>query len=116
MTGRMLTPSLAALARIRGVRGVVFTTLADAIPVETSAHVDVDVDALAAFAVALHRRAQHVAGASGAGQVRLLSFEAAGGQFAALASGDLLVVVLAERATNRGLLRVALQRALEGVS
>jgi predicted regulator of Ras-like GTPase activity (Roadblock/LC7/MglB family) len=113
MTVRPLTPAVAALARLRGVRGVLLTSLDDAIPIEASAHVDVDVDALAAFATALYRRAHQVAESSSAGAVRLVSLEAASGRLSAAARGELLLVVLAERETNSGLLRVTLQRALE---
>lgn len=110
---RPLAPSVASLARLRGVRGVLLTSLDDAIPIEASVHVDVDADALAAFAAALYRRAHAVAESSGAGAVKLVSLEAFAGRLAAAARGTLLLVVLAERETNSGLLRVSLQRALE---
>ncbi|HNV74777.1 MAG: roadblock/LC7 domain-containing protein [Gemmatimonadetes bacterium] len=115
MSARTLSPSITALARLRGVRGVVVTSVRDALPIESSAHVDVDVDALAAFATALHRRAHQSAECSEAGAVRLLSLDAAAGRLMAAARGELLIVVLAGREANPGLLRVSLQRALEGL-
>lgn len=115
MTARALTPSLAALARLRGVRGLVVTSIHDALPIESSAHVDIDVDALAAFATALYRRAAQSAECSESGAVRLVSLDAAGGRLMAAARGELLIVVLSEREANPGLLRMSLQHALEGL-
>jgi predicted regulator of Ras-like GTPase activity (Roadblock/LC7/MglB family) len=116
VTVRAPTPALSDLARVRGVRGVLLTSLGDALPIESTAHVDVDIDALAAFATALYRRAWQAAACSHAGEVRLVSLEAAQGRLAAASHGDLLLVVLAERETNPGLLRVSLQRALEALA
>lgn len=112
-----LATTVAMLARLRGVRGVLLTSLDDAIPIEASVHIDVDADALAAFATVLYRRAHAVAeSCSTAGTVRLVSLEASAGRLSAAARGNLLLVVLAERETNSGLLRVALQRALEALA
>lgn len=113
MSVRAPSPAVASLARLRGVRGVLVTSLHDAIPVEASAHVDVDIDALAVLATTLYRRAHQVADSSSAGAVRLVSLEARSGRLAVAGRGELLLVVLAERETNSGLLRVTLQRALE---
>lgn len=111
-----LAAPVAMLARLRGVRGVLLASLDDAIPIEASVHIDVDADALAAFATVLYRRAHAVAESSVAGTVRLVSLEASAGRLSVAARGNLLLVVLAERETNSGLLRVALQRALEGLA
>jgi len=116
VTTRPVAPRLAALSRLRGVRGVLLTSLDDALPIEASAHVDIDVEALAAFATTLYRRAHQAAEAAQAGEVRVVSLEAETTRLAAAARGRLLLVVVAERETNPGLLRVSLQRALEGLA
>ncbi|MCC6928539.1 MAG: roadblock/LC7 domain-containing protein [Gemmatimonadaceae bacterium] len=116
MNARTIAPGLDALARLRGVRGVVLTSERDALPIEARAHVDVDVDALAAFGTGLYRRACAVADVSDAGGVRIVSIDAAHGRVAATARGELLIVVLADREAHPGLLRVSLQRALEGLA
>ncbi len=116
MTTRSVVPDLAALARLRGVRAVLLTALADALPIESSAHVDVDRDALAAFATDLYRRATQSAGVAGAGDVRVVSLDAEEGRLVASARDGLLLVLMAERETNPGLLRLALRRALEGLA
>lgn len=112
---RPASAPVAELARLRGVRGVLVTSMDDALPIEWCAHVDVDVDALAAFATALLRRARLVARAAGGGAVRLVSLEARGGRLLGAARDAQLVVVLGERESHPGLLRVGLLRALEAL-
>jgi predicted regulator of Ras-like GTPase activity (Roadblock/LC7/MglB family) len=116
VTARAVAPGLATLARLQGVRGVLLTSLDDALPIESTAHVDIDVDALAAFATTLYRRAHQAGEAAQAGAVRAIALEAGTTRLAAAARGRLLLVVVAERDTNPGLLRVSLQRALEGLA
>jgi predicted regulator of Ras-like GTPase activity (Roadblock/LC7/MglB family) len=116
MTARPIVPDLASLARLRGVRAALLTALADALPIESRAHVDVDRDALAAFATDLYRRATQSAAVADVGAVRVVALEAAAGRLFAAARDGLLLVVLAERETNPGLLRLALRRALEGLA
>ena len=74
------------------------------------------VDALAAFGTALFRRARAVAECAEVGGVRIVSIDATHGRVAATAQGDLLIVVLADREAHPGLLRVSLQRAMEGLA
>lgn len=116
MSARTVAPGLDALSRLRGVRGVVLTSLGDALPIESRAHVGVDVDALAAFGTALFRRARAVAECAEVGGVRIVSIDATHGRVAATAQGELLIVVLADREAHPGLLRVSLQRAVEGLA
>jgi len=104
------------LAMLRGVRGALFASIDDALPIDSHAHVDIDVDALAALATTLYRRACAVAAVAEGGQVGLLSLDASGGRLVAAGCGAHVLVVLAERATNPGLLRVAMRRALEEVA
>jgi len=111
-----VVPDLSALARIRGVRAVLLTSLDDALTIASSSHVDVDVDALAAFATALCRRAHQAAAVGALGAVRVVALEAAAGRLLAAARGRLLLVVLAERDTSPGMIRLALTRALEGLA
>ncbi len=116
MTARPVVPDLARLARLPGVRAVMLTALADGLPIESRAHVDVDRDALAAFATDLFRRAAQSAAVADVGAVRVVALEAAAGRLVAAARDGLLLVLLAERETNPGLLRLALRRALEGLA
>lgn len=110
-----VVPLLADLSRLRGVRAVLLTSMDDALTIESSAHVDVDLDALAAFATALCRRAHQTAAVGGMGDVRVVALEAAAGRLLAAFRGRLLLVVLAERETSPGMIRLLLSRALEGL-
>lgn len=107
---------LEGVARVRGVRGAVLTTLGDALPIDVVAHVGVDVDALAAFGASLLRRARQASAATRLGAVRLVSLEARHGRVVAVARSDFLVVALADREASPGLLRVTLQRCLEALA
>ncbi len=116
MTVRPASAPVVELARQRGVRGVLVTSMEDALPIEWCAHVDVDVDALAAFATALMRRTRQAASVAHGGAVRLLSLEAERGRLVGAARDTRLVVILGERESNPGLLRVGILRALEGLA
>jgi predicted regulator of Ras-like GTPase activity (Roadblock/LC7/MglB family) len=110
------TEALGALSRLPGVRCALVASERDGLAVESVSHVDVDVDALAAFATSLYRRARQTAGAAGFGDARVVSLEAADGRVVAAARGDLLVIAMAERNTHPGLLRVTLQRTLAALA
>ncbi len=108
--------ALTRVTRVRGVRCALLTSLGDALPIAASAHVDVDIDALSAFATAIFRHSCQAGEASGYGACHRFVLDASGGRLAAAGRADLLVVVLAERDTHPGLLRVSLQRALEEIT
>ena len=110
------TEPLARVSRIRGVRGVILTTLGDAIPIQSLTHVDVDVDALAAFATSMFRRARQTSRGAGFGAARVLTLDATDARIVAAARDDLLLVALADRATPPGMLRMSLLRALEEIA
>jgi predicted regulator of Ras-like GTPase activity (Roadblock/LC7/MglB family) len=108
--------ALGVLSRLRGVRCALVASERDGLAIESVSHVDVDVEALAAFATSLYRRARQMAGAAGFGSARLVGIDAANGRVVAAAHGDLVVIALAERDTHPGLLRVTLQRALAALA
>lgn len=113
MTPTATNAALTRLTRVRGVRCALVTSLGDALPIDAAAHVDVDIDALSAFATAVFRHGCLAGKASGYGTSHRFALDASGGRLAAVGRDDLLVVVLADRDTHPGLLRVSLQRALE---
>ncbi len=109
-----LERALDRLARVRGVRGSMFVSADDGIVVSELLMEGVNGRVLAAFAAALARKAGGAAAATGAGRVRFLQMDAAGGTLlVAGAPRDLLVVVLAERQVNVGLCRLEMMRAAE---
>lgn len=114
MTGT-LNETLGALAAIPGVRAAVAAT-SDGLPASTVAAVGVDTDALAAFATALFRRTRLANLAAGYGETRHLSLDAEHGRLFVVMSGDVALVLLAERDAGAGLLRVVLQRAVRALA
>ena len=115
MTAALQT-ALGDLAVLPGVRAALAATESDGLPVATVAAVDVDADALAAFATALFHRTRLANAAAGYGETRHLSLDAERGRLFVAATGDLALVLLAEPDASAGLLRVALQRALRTVA
>jgi predicted regulator of Ras-like GTPase activity (Roadblock/LC7/MglB family) len=108
--------TLAELARLRGIRAALLATESDGLAAASVAAVGVAVDVLAAFAMALLRRARLANRAAGYGGTRFLVLEAEGGRLFVAARGDLGVVVLSEQDANTGLIRVAMHRALGAIS
>jgi predicted regulator of Ras-like GTPase activity (Roadblock/LC7/MglB family) len=108
--------TLGALASIAGVRAAVAATGADGLPAATVASAGVDADALAAFATALFLRTRRANEAAGYGETRHLALDAGNGRLFVSGSGDLVLVLLADRDTGAGLLRVAMQRAVRELS
>lgn len=100
------------LARLPGVRAAVLTSEHDGLAAASIAVVDVDAEALAAFAMSLARRARLANQAAGFGPTRLLTLEAEHGRLLVAASDDTAVVVLSDPEAGTGLLRVTLQRVM----
>jgi predicted regulator of Ras-like GTPase activity (Roadblock/LC7/MglB family) len=111
-----LQKTLGALAALPGVRGAIAASGSDGLPIATVAAVDVDADALAAFATALFSRTRQSNTSAGYGATLHLSLDAEHGRLFVAMDGDLALVVLAERDAAAGLLRVSLQRALRDVA
>ena len=111
----MLRETLGVLAALPGVRAAVAATTSDGLPAASVAAIDVDSDALAAFATAVLNRTRRANAAAGYGDTHHLSLDAEQGRLFVATQGELAVVVLAERDTAAGLVRVALQRALRSV-
>jgi predicted regulator of Ras-like GTPase activity (Roadblock/LC7/MglB family) len=111
-----LHETLGGLAALPGVRAALAATESDGVPVASVAAVDVDADALAAFATALFQRTRLANIAAGYGATRHLVLDAEGGRLFVAIDGDLAMILLAEPEAAAGLLRVALQRALKEVA
>ena len=111
-----LRETLGSLAALPGVRAAVAATGTDGLPVATVAAVDVDSDALAAFATALFHRTRQANVSAGYGTTHHLALDAEHGRVFVAMDGDLALVLLAERDAAAGLLRVSLQRALRDIA
>ncbi|MEO7965074.1 MAG: roadblock/LC7 domain-containing protein [Gemmatimonadaceae bacterium] len=113
---RPTTEALTQVTKLRGVRAALFTTMQDALPIDAVAHVDIDVEALAAFATSLMRRARQTSEMSRLGGVQFVSLDAAHGRVFTARRDDILAVALAGRDAHSGLVRVTLQRCLAGIA
>ena len=111
-----LQETLGELAALPGVRAALAATEREGLPVESVAAIDVDADALAAFATALFQRTRMANVSAGYGATRHLVLDAEHGRLFVALEGDLAIVLLAEPEAGAGLLRVALQRALKAVA
>jgi predicted regulator of Ras-like GTPase activity (Roadblock/LC7/MglB family) len=107
-----LQQTLGSLAALPGVRAALAATASDGLPAATVAAVDVDADALAAFATALFQRTRLANTAAGYGDTHHLALDAERGRLFVAMQDDLAIIILAEPDAAVGLLRVALQRAV----
>lgn len=104
---------LDALARLPGVRAAVLTNEQDGLAAASVAVVDVNTDALAAFAMSLARRARLANEAAGFGPAHLITLEAEHGRLLVAAGPDSAVVVLGDRDAATGLMRATLRRVMQ---
>ena len=108
--------ALDRISRVRGMRGSMWVSADDGLPVAQLLMEGVPGKAVAALAASLVRKVSGTAGAVGAGRVRFVQMEAAGGTLlVALAPPDLLVVALADSRVNIGLARLEMMRAAQAV-
>jgi predicted regulator of Ras-like GTPase activity (Roadblock/LC7/MglB family) len=107
---------LQGVNRVRGVRGSMVVAAEDGLMVESELMFGVPGPAVAALVASLFRRAQRSAAGAGMGEAALLQMEAEEGYLFAAAppgEGELLLVVIAERWVNVGMVRLALGRVVE---
>ncbi len=106
---------LARVNRIPGVRGSMVVAAEDGLIVEEDLMVGVPGAAAAALVAALFRRARRSVAAASFGSASYLQVEGETGLLFAAAPpelGDLLLVVVAERWVNVGLVRLEAQKAV----
>lgn len=104
------------LNRVRGVRGSLVVAAEDGLMVESELMFGVPGPALAALVASLFRRAQRSVAGARLGRSSFLQLEADDGYLFAAAppqGGDLLLVVIAERAVNVGMVRLAAAKVME---
>jgi len=107
---------LTSLARQRGVVGSMVVAEGDGLIVDSTLHIGVRGDAVAALAASLYRKARRSSRAAGFGDVGFLQLEAERGRLCVAGRGELVVVVVAEASANVGLIRVEMLRAAGGLT
>jgi predicted regulator of Ras-like GTPase activity (Roadblock/LC7/MglB family) len=107
---------LGGVNQVRGVRGSMVVAAEDGLMVESELMFGVPGPAVAALVASLFQRAQRSVAGARLGHSRFLQLEADEGYlFAAAPAGDgeLLLVVVAERWVNVGMVRLALAKVVE---
>lgn len=109
--------SLSRLNRVPGVRGSMIVAAEDGLIVEEDLMTGIPGSAVAALAASLFARATRSVAAAELGGVTWLQLDATGGFMFAAApphASDLLLVVVAERTVNVGLVRIEAARIAAG--
>jgi predicted regulator of Ras-like GTPase activity (Roadblock/LC7/MglB family) len=105
--------ALERLARVPGARGALIVEADAGVPVRSELAEGVNGKAIAALAAALFRRTAQAATAAEFGRLSALQLEAAGGHVLVANAGELLVIVVADRDAQLGLVRLEAQRIAE---
>ena len=115
----MTSPFAQLLEAIRRQRGVIASLIAaeaDGVIVDSRLQVGQRGDHVAALAASLYRKARLSAAAAGLGGVGFMQLEAASGRVCAIGRNGLVLVAVARKEANVGLIRVELLRAAEALA
>lgn len=107
------TAILDSLTRQRGVSACLVVSADDGIAVDSNLQFGQDGNRVAALAASLYRKARQSAQAAGLGATGFMQLEADSGRLCILGGAELILVVVAERDGNVGLIRVEMRRAAE---
>jgi predicted regulator of Ras-like GTPase activity (Roadblock/LC7/MglB family) len=110
------TAVLDTLIRQRGVRGSLVVSAGDGIPVDSNLQFGQDGNRVAALAASLYRKARRSAQAAGLGGTGFMQLEAETGRLCIIGGDEIVLVVVAERSANVGLIRVEMLRAAEALA
>ena len=110
------TPVLDALTRQRGVRASLVVSADDGITVDSNLQIGQDGARVAALAASLYRKARKSARAAGLGATGFMQMEAESGRLCVIGGDEIVLVVVAERTANVGLIRVEMLRAAEALA
>jgi predicted regulator of Ras-like GTPase activity (Roadblock/LC7/MglB family) len=100
------TDAVEKLSRIRGVRGALIVEKASAVPVVAELSEGVNGTAVAALAASMFRRTAQASDAARFGGLSTLQLDADGGHVVVVDAGELVLVVVAERDAQLGLVRL----------
>jgi predicted regulator of Ras-like GTPase activity (Roadblock/LC7/MglB family) len=107
--------ALERVSRVHGVRGALLVEAEAGVPVLVELAAGVNGTAVAALAASLFLRTAQASGSAGFGTLKALQVEAAGGHVLVGGAGDLLIVAIAERDAQLGLVRLVVQQAAEAL-
>jgi predicted regulator of Ras-like GTPase activity (Roadblock/LC7/MglB family) len=110
------TAAVERLSRVGGVLGALVVDAEAAVPVAAVLSEGVNGAAVAALAASLYRRMRQACDTAGAGGLHTLQLEAEHGQVVVVGAGEVILVAVAERAAQVGLVRVEALRAAESLT
>jgi predicted regulator of Ras-like GTPase activity (Roadblock/LC7/MglB family) len=108
--------ALDRISRVRGVQGSMFVSADDGLAIAQLLMVGVNGKVLAAFAASMARKVSGAAAATGAGRVKFVQMQSAGGVLLVAIGGEILIAVVADAGLNVGLARLEMIRALEATA
>jgi predicted regulator of Ras-like GTPase activity (Roadblock/LC7/MglB family) len=111
----LYTTALDRLSHVPGVRGALIVETDAGVPIMSELAEGVEGTAVAALAASLFRRTDKAAQTATFGNLRTMQLEAEGGHVIVANGGDLLIVVIAERGAQLGMVRLEAHRAAEAV-
>ncbi|MEX2178713.1 MAG: roadblock/LC7 domain-containing protein [Gemmatimonadaceae bacterium] len=115
MTTRF-TAVLDALIRQRGVRASLVVSATDGIAIDSNLQIGQDGSRVAALSASLYRKARRSATAAGFGATGFMQLEAESGRLCLIGGDELVLVVVAERDANVGMIRVEMLRSAEALA
>lgn len=110
------TQMLEAIRRQRGVTASLVAGESDGVIVDSRLQVGQRGDRVAALAASLYRKARLSAKAAGLGAVGFMQLEAENGRLCVVGRNGLVLIAVARREANVGLIRVELLRAAESLA
>lgn len=110
------TPVLDALMRLRGVQSSLVVAADDGVAIDSSLQIGQDGSRVAALAASLYRKARKSASAAGFGGTGFMQLEAEQGRLCLLGGDQVVLVVVAQRDANVGLIRMEMLRAAESLA
>jgi predicted regulator of Ras-like GTPase activity (Roadblock/LC7/MglB family) len=111
----LLNQTVDRLSRVSGVRGAMVVETDAGVPVVAELKEGVEGGAVAALASSLFRRTNQASRTAEFGSIGTLQLEAQGGHVVVANAGELLVVVIAERGAQLGLVRLEAHQAAEAL-
>ena len=105
------TPILDALTRQRGVRASLVVGADDGMTIDANMQIGQENTRIAALAASLYTKARRSAAAAGLGGTGFMQLEAEDGRICIIGGAQVVLVVVADRDANVGLIRVEMLRA-----
>jgi predicted regulator of Ras-like GTPase activity (Roadblock/LC7/MglB family) len=109
------SPILDALTKQRGVRASLVVGMEDGMTIDSNMQIGQESEKVAALAASLYRKAKRSSSAAGLGGTGFMQLEAEQGRICIIGGEDVVLIVVADRDANVGLIRVEMLRATKAL-